>query len=44
MRIILTNCKVYNDEKINKIYIEDGKFAAEFAESDADRVIDLKGA
>ena len=33
MRIILTNCKVYNDEKINKIFIEDGKF-----------VIDLKGA
>lgn len=44
MRIILTNCKVYNDEKINKIFIEDGKFAAEFAEDKADRVIDLKGA
>ena len=44
MRIILTNCKVYNDEKINKIYIEDGKFANEFAEDKADRVIDLKGA
>lgn len=44
MRIILTNCKVYNNEKINKIYIEDGKFANEFAEDKADRVIDLKGA
>ena len=44
MRIILTNCKVYNDEKINKIFIEDGKFANEFAEDMADRVIDLKGA
>ena len=44
MRIILTNCKVYNDEKINKIFIEDSKFANEFAEDKADRVIDLKGA
>lgn len=44
MRIILTNCKVFNDEKINKIFIEDGKFASEFAEDKADRVIDLKGA
>lgn len=44
MRIILTNCKVYNDEKINKIFIEDGKFANEFTEDKADRVIDLKGA
>ncbi len=44
MRIILINCKVYNDEKINKIFIEDGKFANEFAEDKADRVIDLKGA
>ena len=44
MRIILTNCKVYNDENINKIFIEDGKFANEFAEDKADRVIDLKGA
>lgn len=44
MRIKLTNCKVYNDEKINKIFIEDGKFANEFAEDKADRVIDLKGA
>lgn len=44
MRIILTNCKVYNDEKINKIFIEDGKFANEFAEDKADRVIDLNGA
>ena len=44
MRIILNNCKVYNDEKTTKIFIEDGKFANEFAEDLADRVIDLKGA
>ena len=44
MRIILTNCKVYNDDKSNKIFIEDGKFANEFAEDKAERVIDLKGA
>ena len=44
MRIILTNVKVYNDDKTTKIYIEDGKFAKEFPEDKADRVIDLKGA
>ena len=44
MRIILTNCKVYNDEKTSKIFIEDGKFANEFPEDKADRIIDLKGA
>ena len=44
MRIILTNCKVFGDPKANKIFIEDGKFANEFAEDKADRVIDLKGA
>ena len=44
MRIILTNAKVYNDNKTTKIYIEDGKFAKEFPEDKADRVIDLKGA
>ena len=44
MRIILTNCKVYNDSTKTKIFIEDGKFANEFAEDSADRVIDLKGA
>ncbi|MCR4556240.1 MAG: dihydroorotase [Saccharofermentans sp.] len=44
MRIILTNCKVFGDEKANKVYIEDGKFANEFSEDKADRVIDLKGA
>ena len=44
MRIILTNCKVFNDDKNNRIYIEDGKFANEFSEDKADRVIDLKGA
>ena len=44
MRIILTNCKVYNDAAKTKIYIEDGKFANVFAEDQADRIIDLKGA
>ena len=44
MRIILTNCKVYNDAAKTKIYIEDGKFANEFAEDKADKIIDLKGA
>ena len=44
MRIILTNCKVYNDATKTKIFIEDGKFANEFAEDKADKVIDLKGA
>ena len=44
MRIILTNCKVYNDSTKTKIFIEDGKFANEFAEDKADKVIDLKGA
>ena len=44
MRIILTNCKVFGDEKANKVFIEDSKFANEFAEDKADRVIDLKGA
>ena len=44
MRIILTNCKVYNDSTKTKIFIEDGKFANKFAEAEADKVIDLKGA
>ncbi|MBR3142314.1 MAG: dihydroorotase [Clostridiales bacterium] len=44
MRIILINLKVYNDSKITKIFIEDGKYAAEFPEDKADRVIDLNGA
>lgn len=44
MRIILNNCKVYNNVNINKIFIDDGKFANEFDENKADRVIDLKGA
>ncbi len=44
MRIILTNCKVYNDAAKTKIYIEDGKFAYVFAEDQADKIIDLKGA
>ena len=44
MRILLTNCKVFGNDKADKVYIEDGKFANEFAEDKADRVIDLKGA
>ena len=44
MRIILTNAKVYNDDKTTNIYIEDGKFAKEFPEDKADRMIDLNGA
>ena len=44
MRILLKNCKVFGDEKASKVFIEDGKFAKEFAEDKADRVIDLKGA
>ncbi len=44
MRIILTNCKVYNDAAKTKIYIEDGKFSNVFAEDQADKIIDLKGA
>ncbi len=44
MRIILTNCKVFGNDKADKVFIEDGKFAKEFAEDKADRVIDLKGA
>ena len=44
MRIILTNCKVFGNDKADKVFIEDGKFAKEFAEDNADRIIDLKGA
>ena len=44
MRLILTNCKVFGNEKANKVFIEDGKIANEFPEDKADRVIDLKGA
>ena len=44
MKLILKNAKKYNEDKTTTIYIADGKFAAEFAEADADRVIDLKGA
>lgn len=44
MRIILTNCKVFGDAKASKVFIEDGRFAKEFSEDKADRVIDLKGA
>ena len=44
MNIILKNAKLYNEDKLTTIYIADGKFAAEYAEDKADRVIDLKGA
>ena len=44
MRIILKNAKLYNKDGLTAIYIEDGKFANEFAEDKADRVIDLNGA
>ncbi len=44
MRLILKNAKIYNEDKISTIYIDEGKFAPEFAEDNADRVIDLKGA
>ena len=44
MRIILKNCKVFGNDKADKVFIEDGKFAAEFAEDKADKVFDLKGA
>ena len=44
MNIILKNAKLYNEDKLTTIYIADGKFAAEYAEDKADRVIDLNGA
>ena len=44
MRIILKNCKVFGNDKADKVFIEDGKFANEFAEDKADKVFDLKGA
>ena len=44
MKLILKNAKKFNEDKTSNIYIADGKFAAEFAEDQADRVIDLKGA
>ena len=44
MRIILKNAKLYNKDGLTAIYIEDGKFASEFGEDKADRVIDLNGA
>ena len=44
MRIILTNCKVYNDSTKTKIFNEDGKYANKFSEAEADKVIDLNGA
>ena len=44
MKLILKNAKIYNEDTTKTIYIADGKFAAEFAESEADRVIDLNNA
>ncbi len=44
MKLILKNAKIYNEDKTKTIYIADGKFAAEFAENEADRVIDLNNA
>lgn len=44
MRIVLKNCKVFGNDTADKVFIEDGKIANEFAEDVADRVIDLKGA
>ena len=44
MKLILKNAKIYNEDITKTIYIADGKFAAEFAESEADRVIDLNNA
>ena len=42
MKLILKNCNVLNKET-KDIYISDGKLSKEFPESDADRVIDVKG-
>ncbi len=42
MRLILKNCNVMGKE-IRDIYISDGKFCAPYGESEADRIIDVKG-
>lgn len=42
MKLILKNCKIYNSNE-TVIYIENDKFAAPFAESEADEIIDVKG-
>jgi hypothetical protein len=42
MRIILKNCKVFGSNKADKVFIEDGKFAAEFAEDKAEILIIIK--
>ena len=44
MKLILKNAKLINEDRLSTIFIAEGKFAAEFAETEADRVIDLKGA
>lgn len=44
MKLILKNAKIYNEDNTKTIYIADGKFAAEFAENEADRIIDLNNA
>ncbi|MBO4459510.1 MAG: dihydroorotase [Clostridiales bacterium] len=43
MRLIVKNCKVFGKDT-DIIYVEDGKFAAKFDESAADKVFDAKGA
>ena len=43
MKTILTNCKVFGKKDTDKIYIDGGKFAAPFKDSEADEIIDCKG-
>ncbi|MBR6880918.1 MAG: dihydroorotase [Clostridiales bacterium] len=43
MKTIIKNCRVFNSDK-SVIYIDDGRFADEFSENEADEVIDAKGA
>ena len=43
MKTIIKNCRVFNSDK-SVIYIDDGRFADEFSENEADEVIDAKDA
>ena len=43
MKTILTNCKVFGKKDTDKIYIDGGKFAAPFKDSEADEIIDCQG-
>ena len=43
MRIILKNCN-YLAKEMRDFYISDGKFSEKFADSEADRIIDVNGA